>query len=64
MTKEPLNAWDAHGRAVLAFERAGGNPLMWRTLTFQTIAQAYYAGQVQAWAELLERIDGAAVYRQ
>ena len=64
MTREPLNAREAHARAVRAFEQAGGNPLMWRCQTFETRAQAYHAGQVQAWAELLDRIDGAAAYRQ
>ena len=64
MTKEPLNAREAHARAVRAFEQAGGNPLMWRCQTFETLAQAYHAGQVQAWGELLDRIDGAAAYRQ
>ena len=64
MKGKPLNAWEAHGRAVLAFERAGGNPLMWRSHSFETRTQAYHAGQVQAWAELLERIDGAAYRSQ
>ena len=64
MTREPLNAREAHARAVRAFEQAGGNPRMWRSHTFDTRAQAYHAGQVQAWAELLDRIDGAAAYRQ
>ena len=64
MNNKPLNAREAHARAVRAFEQAGGNPLMWRSHTFETLAQAYHAGQVQAWAELLDRIDGAAAYRQ
>ena len=59
MTNKPLNAREAHARAVRAFEQAGGDPLMWRCQTFETRAQAYHAGQVQAWAELLDRIDGA-----
>ena len=58
MTKEPLNAWEAHARAVRAFEQAGGNPPMWRSRTFETRTQAYHAGQVDAWADLLNRIDG------
>ena len=64
MTNKPLNAREAHARAVRAFEQAGGNPPMWRSQTFETRAQAYHAGQVQAWAELLDRIDGAAASRQ
>ena len=60
MNNKPLNAREAHARAVRAFEQAGGNPLMWRSRTFETKAQAYHAGQVQAWAQLLDRIDGAA----
>ena len=34
MTREPLNAREAHARAVRAFEQAGGNPLMWRSHIF------------------------------
>ena len=64
MTKGPLNAREAHARAVRAFEQAGGNPLIWRSQTFETQAQAYHAGQVQAWAELLDRIDGGAAADQ